>query len=197
MALTQLVLATGNAHKLREVRQILGDRFEILSQQEAGFDGEVEEDGATFEENALKKAQAVADALSLPALADDSGLEVDALSGAPGVYSARYCGVHGRDDLNNEKLLRELDGLPPERRTARYVCAMALVRPGLPPVVTRGTMEGRIGSAYRGTGGFGYDPLFITAGGRTAAELTPEEKNAVSHRGQALRLLRQALEDRP
>lgn len=197
MALTQLVLATGNAHKLREVRQILGDRFEILSQQEAGFDGEVEEDGATFEENALKKAQAVADALSLPALADDSGLEVDALSGAPGVHSARYCGVHGRDDLNNEKLLRELDGLPPERRTARYVCAMALVRPGLPPVVTRGTMEGRIGSAYRGTGGFGYDPLFITAGGRTAAELTPEEKNAVSHRGQALRLLRQALEDRP
>lgn len=197
MALTQLVLATGNAHKLREVRQILGDRFEILSQQEAGFDGEVEEDGATFEENALKKAQAVADALSLPALADDSGLEVDALSGAPGVHSARYCGVHGRDDLNNEKLLRELDGLPPERRTARYVCAMAMVRPGLPPVVTRGTMEGRIGSAYRGTGGFGYDPLFITAGGRTAAELTPEEKNAVSHRGQALRLLRQALEDRP
>ncbi len=197
MALTQLVLATGNAHKLREVRQILGDRFEILSQQEAGFDGEVEEDGATFEENALKKAQAVADALSLPALADDSGLEVDALSGAPGVHSARYCGVHGRDDLNNEKLLRELDGLPPERRTARYVCAMALVRPGLPPVVTRGTMEGRIGSAYRGTGGFGYDPLFITTGGRTAAELTPEEKNAVSHRGQALRLLRQALEDRP
>ena len=197
MALTQLVLATGNAHKLREVRQILGDRFEILSQQEAGFDGEVDEDGATFEENALKKAQAVADALSLPALADDSGLEVDALSGAPGVHSARYCGVHGRDDLNNEKLLRELDGLPPERRTARYVCAMAMVRPGLPPVVTRGTMEGRIGSAYRGTGGFGYDPLFITAGGRTAAELTPEEKNAVSHRGQALRLLRQALEDRP
>ena len=197
MALTQLVLATGNAHKLREVRQILGDRFEILSQQEAGFDGEVEEDGATFEENALKKAQAVADALSLPALADDSGLEVDALSGAPGVHSARYCGVHGRDDLNNEKLLRELDGLPPEQRTARYVCAMALVRPGLPPVVTRGTMEGRIGSAYRGTGGFGYDPLFITAGDRTAAELTPEEKNAVSHRGQALRLLRQALEDRP
>jgi XTP/dITP diphosphohydrolase len=156
-----------------------------------GFD--VVEDGATFRENAVKKAQALADLTGEPAVADDSGLVVDALGGAPGVHSARWSGVNGpgKDAANRRKLLAELAHAPDEKRTARFVCALAYVTPGRPPLVVEGKCEGTIGREERGTGGFGYDPLFLVREhpGRTMAELAPAEKNAVSHRGRALEAL--------
>jgi XTP/dITP diphosphohydrolase len=192
----RVVLATGNAGKLREMREILAPwRVEVrpLSDFSAGVAAET---GLSFVENAILKARFAAAAAGLPAIADDSGLEVDELHGAPGIYSARYAGPGADDAANNRKLLGDLSATPDERRTARYRCAMAyLRRPDDPaPVIAQAAWEGHIARVPRGTGGFGYDPLFVVAGSeRTAAEFPAVEKNRVSHRGQALRALVAAL----
>lgn len=173
---------------------LLGEKFDVVSMKELGIDVDVEEDGETFAENALIKARALMERTGCATAADDSGLAVDALGGRPGVYSARYSGVHGDDEANNQKLLRELQDVP-EPRTGRYVCAMALCRPGREPLVAEGVCEGEILREYRGEGGFGYDPLFLSADlNRTFAEAGLEEKNAVSHRGRAIARLVEMLE---
>lgn len=187
----RIVVATGNRHKLGEIRAILGPLadLELVAMTELDVPSPVE-DGETFEDNALIKARACTEATGLPALADDSGLEVDALDGDPGVRSARYAGEPSDDGANNRKLLAELAGLPPAQRTARFVAAAAFVTPEGAEVVRRGTMEGRLTDEPRGDRGFGYDPLFVadaTPDGRTNGELTPAEKDAISHRGAAFR----------
>lgn len=188
----KLVLASGNPGKLRELDALLGPRgFELVAQSALGIESPPEA-GTTFEENALIKARHAARCSGFAALADDSGIEVDALGGRPGVHSARYAGEGATDQQNLEKLLEELRGVPAERRTARYRCVIVLVRDAddPAPIVARGTWEGRILEASRGSGGFGYDPIFLPAGlDRTAAELSPAEKNAISHRGLALAAL--------
>ena len=179
---------------MKEVRMILEDLgLPVLSLKDAGITADVEENGTTFEENALIKANYVMNACHCAAIADDSGLEVDALGGAPGVYSARYCGRHGDDDANNALLLRNLEGIPAPRK-ARYVAAIALVRPGHAPIVCRGTCEGEILTEGRGNGGFGYDPLFLCETGKTFAEISPEVKNAISHRKRGIEAVLHALE---
>ena len=186
-------IATKNLHKLREFREMLEPLgYEVAGTSRIrGFD--VVEDGATFRDNAVKKARALAELTGEPAVADDSGLVVDALGGGPGVHSARYSGVDGKhkDAANRKKLLEALASVPDEKRAARFVCALAYVVPGREPLVVEGRCEGVIGHEERGSGGFGYDPLFVVRdhGGRTMAELTPDEKNAVSHRGRALQAL--------
>lgn len=192
--LPRLVVASGNANKLREFGALLGSRFALVSMREAGVTGDIEESGATFEENALIKARAVAALTGEATIADDSGLEVDALGGEPGVFSARYCGRHGDDEANNDLLLERLRGVRPPR-TARYVAAIALVRPGHADLVRRGACEGVILEERRGTGGFGYDPLFLCETGETFAEIAPEAKNAISHRRRALEAVLRALEE--
>ena len=191
--LPRLIVASNNANKLREFEAILGCRYAIVSMRDAGIDADIEENGTTFEENALTKAQYVMDATGCAAIADDSGLEVDALGGAPGVYSARYCGRHGDDEANNDLLLANLRDVPAPR-TGRYVAAIALVRPGCAPIVRRGTCEGEILFARRGTGGFGYDPLFLCETGETFAEVSMETKNAISHRRRGIEAVLAALE---
>jgi XTP/dITP diphosphohydrolase len=185
----RVVLATGNPGKLREMTAILaGHGLEVVAQSALGIAPAVE-DGDSFVANALIKARHAAAAAQLPAIADDSGLEVDALGGRPGIHSARYAGLDAGDEANNDRLLLELGGVPEARRAARYRCAMVFVRSAVDPapVVAEATWEGRIGFQRRGSGGFGYDPLFIVAGGDvTAAELPAAEKNRVSHRGKAL-----------
>jgi XTP/dITP diphosphohydrolase len=191
-----LVLATGNAGKLREMREILAP-WHVEVRSLADFTpGAADETGLTFVENALLKARFAAAVSGLPAIADDSGLEVDALHGAPGIYSARYAGPGSDDAANNSKLLHELAGVPDAERTARYRCAMVYLRwPEDPsPIVVQAAWDGCIGREARGIGGFGYDPLFLVDdGARTAAELSAVDKNARSHRGQALRGLVEAL----
>jgi XTP/dITP diphosphohydrolase len=196
----RLVVATGNAHKLGEIRAILTERHEsdveLISMRDLGVPEPVE-DGTTFEANALIKARACVQATGLPALADDSGLEVDALAGAPGVNSARYAGEPSDDAANNAKLIAALAGVPAERRSARFVCVAALVTPEGIEQVRLGTMTGRIVDTARGRNGFGYDPYFVSdaAGdGRTNGELTAEEKQALSHRGAAFRRLRPVIQ---
>lgn len=188
----RLVIATGNAGKLKELRELLPPpAFEVLPQSQF-TSVSVEETGLTFVENAILKARHAAEASGLPAIADDSGLEVDALEGAPGIYSARYAGVGASDEDNLRKLLAVLEGKSPAERTARYQCALVYLRsPRDPsPLICQASWEGRITSNRRGAGGFGYDPIFeLPDLGKTAAELTPEEKNRVSHRGKALREL--------
>jgi XTP/dITP diphosphohydrolase len=196
----KIVLASGNAGKLRELAAVLAPLgHELVAQSSFGIETPPET-GTTFIDNALLKARYAAAKSGLPALADDSGLEVDALDGRPGVYSARYAGEQASDLENLEKMLAELRGVPTERRTARYQCVIALARSAddSAPLIARGAWEGRILTAPRGTGGFGYDPIFQPEGmSLTAAELTPAEKNARSHRGQALRALAaQLLEQR-
>lgn len=185
----RVVLATGNAGKQRELAALLAPRgIELILQTTLGIDP-AEETGATFEANALLKARHAARAAGLPALADDSGLEVDALDGRPGVWSARYAGPDATDADNNAKLLAELAGVPDARRTARYRCVIAFVRSAddPEPLLAQGAWEGRIGDALQGSGGFGYDPLFWPAGlAMAAAQMEPAAKNAVSHRGLAL-----------
>ncbi len=189
-----LALATGNFGKVRELRALLGDRFDVRSMREMGVEMDVEETGETFEENALLKADALMRATGCAALADDSGLIVDALGGRPGVRSARYAGVHGDDEANNRLLLKELAHTP-EPRTARFAAAVALCRPGRAPLVAFGACEGEILRACRGDGGFGYDPLFLSRDlGVTLAEASPEAKNAVSHRARAVKELLRLLE---
>jgi len=190
----RLVVATGNPHKLAEIRAILaaaglGD-VELVPMGDLGVPEPVE-DGDTFEANALIKARACVTATGLPALADDSGLEVDALDGAPGVLSARYAGEPTDDRANNAKLVAALADVPAEARTARFVCAAALCRSDGREAVVRGTMEGHVVDDARGTGGFGYDPHFVSvaAAPRANAELSPPEKDAISHRGAAFRAL--------
>lgn len=182
----KLILATNNAHKLAEIRQILGGRFEeLLSLREAGIEHETVEDGATFMENAEKKAREIVELSGCCALADDSGLCVNALGGAPGVYSARFAGEHGNDAKNNALLLKKL--ADETDRSAYFACAMALVRPDGSTVRAEGRLYGEIAETPAGENGFGYDPLFyIPELGCTAAQLTAEQKNAVSHRGRAL-----------
>lgn len=194
----RVVLATGNAGKAQELQALLGPSWEIVLQSTLGVEP-VEETGSTFAENALLKARHAAAATGLPALADDSGLEVDALGGAPGVRSARYAGPGATDAANVERLLAALSGIPPAGRTARFRCVLAFVRSAddPAPVLADGSWEGHIAAAPRGEGGFGYDPVFEDPAGRTAAELPPAEKNARSHRGRALRQLRERLALRP
>ena len=189
----KLIIASNNAHKLIEIKAILGGLFdEILSMREAGIDHETVEDGATFMENAEKKAREIAQITGCCALADDSGICVDALDGAPGIYSARFCGHHGDDEANNRLLLKKLEGR--EDRGAHYTCAIALVYPDGRQVCAEGYMYGQIGYEEKGENGFGYDPLFfLPEYGCTAAQLSPEEKNLISHRASALHALLEKL----
>lgn len=187
----RLVFASNNAGKIREVAKILNECFEeditLLSLKDIGFFEDIVEDGDTFEENALIKARTVA-RLGYLCIADDSGLEVDALGGAPGIYSARYSGGHGNDVENNLLVLKNLEGVPDEKRTARFTCAIACVTPEGDEFTVKASCEGRILHAEEGNGGFGYDPLFyVEEYGKTLASVTAEEKNAISHRGKALR----------
>jgi XTP/dITP diphosphohydrolase len=192
----RVVLATGNQYKLRELGELLAPSgIEFVAQGTLGV-RPVHESGRTFVENALMKARHAAAQTGLPAIADDSGIEVEALGGRPGVESARYAGPNASDEDNLSKLEQELIAIPDERRGARYVCAMVCVREpsDASPVVCQRSWTGRIGHERRGTGGFGYDPLFVVpALGLTAAELEPARKNAISHRGQAIRALLEAL----
>ncbi len=185
--MTYLVVATKNPGKLREIRKILGSEVRLLSLADFPGVGDIVEDGRTFEANAIKKALAAAYHTGHVSLADDSGLEVDALDGAPGVYSARFAGEEATDEQNNRKLLRLLEDTPDEQRTARFRCVIAVGAPDGTVQTAQGTAEGRILRNPRGTGGFGYDPLFLVSGERrTFGELPPEVKNRLSHRGKAL-----------
>lgn len=196
-----IVLASRNPKKIREMEAILSAHIpgiRILSLDDVGFVGDIEEDGTTYEENALIKATTAMEASGrrLAAIADDSGLSVDALGGAPGVYSARYAGGHGDDAANNALLIRNLADVPPEARTARFVCCIACVFPDGRRLTVRGETEGLIIDEARGEGGFGYDPYFYyTPYQKTFSELTADEKNAISHRGKAVAKLAAALQD--
>lgn len=193
----KIIFATGNKDKLREIRAIFGELgIEVVSMKEAGINVDIVEDGKTFAENALIKARAVAKASGLPAMSDDSGLVVDALGGEPGIYSARYMGEDTSYRIKNANIIERLLGVPDEERTARFVCAAALVLPDGREFVREGAFEGRIGYEERGENGFGYDPIFyVPEKGCYSAELVPEEKNAISHRGKALREMRKVLEE--
>ncbi len=203
----RLLVATRSAHKLRELRELLGPlRAELVHLDDLGLAGEAIEDGETFEANASKKARFFAAHSGLPTLADDSGLEVDALEGGPGVRTRRYAGERATDEANNVKLLGALAGLGPARRGARYRCVLALALPeergprgGMRVRLAHGTCEGRIAAAPRGSGGFGYDPIFEPAseppGARTLGEWTAEAKNRISHRGRAARRMHGILTD--
>ncbi len=192
----KIVFATSNAGKMREIRELLKDLgAEILSMKEAGVQIDIVEDGDTFEANALIKARTVWEQTGGIVLADDSGLEVDALNKEPGVYSARYMGENTSYEIKNWNLIHRLNGVPDEKRTARFVCVIAAVLPDGRTLSVRDTMEGRIAYEPAGEGGFGYDPiLFLPEFGKTSAEITMEEKNAVSHRGKALRAMKACLE---
>lgn len=194
----RIIFATGNRDKMKEIRAILADLgMEILSMKEAGLASDIVEDGATFEENAEIKARAVAGLCRDIVLADDSGLEIDALGGEPGIYSARYMGEDTSYRVKNMNLIDRLAGVPDERRTARFVCAIAVVFPNGSCEVVRGTIEGRIGYEERGSNGFGYDPIFIAPEyGCTTAELSEEQKNRISHRGKALEKMKTIIKDR-
>ncbi|MDE6212127.1 MAG: XTP/dITP diphosphatase [Lachnospiraceae bacterium] len=201
----QIIFATGNQGKMREIRAILEDmKWDVVSMKEAGIDPEIEENGATFTENAVIKAQTVADALAVEkkvrecvVLADDSGLVIDCLNGEPGIYSARYLGEVTPFSEKSADLLRRMKDVQEEDRTARFVCAIAAVFPDGEVVTTEGIVEGRIGYELKGDNGFGYDPIFyLPEYGRTAAELTDEEKNQISHRSRALELMKAELKKR-
>ena len=191
----KLIIASNNAHKLVEIKAILSGFFdEIQSMREAGIDHETVEDGTTFMENAIKKAKEIAEISGCCALADDSGICVDALDGAPGIYSARFCGHHGDDEANNDLLLEKLKDKTD--RKAHYTCAIALVRPDGSVVKAEGYFHGEVGYERIGTNGFGYDPLFfLPEYNCTAAELSPEKKNEISHRALALQELVRKLEE--
>lgn len=191
----KLLIASNNAHKIAEIKAIVDDFFdEVLSLREAKVEIDVEESGETFADNARIKAETICEMTGCAALADDSGLMVDALGGEPGVYSARYAGVHGNDAANNAKLMKKLAGVPEGERGAQFVSAIALARPGMPLVVTEGICRGHIAREPYGENGFGYDPYFIPEGmTNTFAELPPERKNAVSHRARALDALKKLL----
>ena len=192
----RMIFATGNENKMKEIREILGALpLEILSMKEAGVSADIVEDGKTFEENALIKARAICKLAGEMVLADDSGLEIDYLNKEPGIYSARYMGEDTSYHIKNKSLIDRLEGVPDEKRTARFVCAIAAVLPDGKELVVRGTVEGIIGYEEKGENGCGYDPIFYhPERGCTTAELPPEEKNSISHRGNALRLMKELLE---
>lgn len=192
----KIIFATGNADKMKEIREILSDLdAEILSMKEAGIQADIVEDGKTFEENAVIKATAISKLTGEIVLADDSGLEIDYLNKEPGIYSARYAGTNTSYDIKNSLLLSRMKGVPDKQRTARFVCAVAAVFPNGDKEVVRGTMEGCIGYEIAGANGFGYDPIFfLPEYGCTSAELAPKKKNELSHRGEALRMMRQIME---
>ena len=192
----RMIFAPGNENKMVEIREILGDLpLEILSMKQAGIRADIEENGTSFEENALIKAREVCRLAGEMVLADDSGLEIDYLNGEPGIYSARYMGENTSYRVKNKNLMERLEGVPNEKRTARFVCAIAAVFPDGKELVVRGTVEGIIGYEERGENGFGYDPIFyLPERGLTTAELPPEEKNSISHRGNALRKMKELLE---
>ena len=193
--MNRIIFATGNAGKMKEIREILGDMdAEILSMKEAGIQTDIVENGTTFEENARIKAKAVAQFTKDIVLADDSGLEVDYLNKEPGVYSARYMGEDTSYTIKNQAILDLLAGVPKEERTARFVCSIAAVLPDGRELVTRETMEGYIGDKIAGENGIGYDPIFcVEKYGCTTAELSEEQKNEISHRGKALRAMKEKL----
>ena len=192
----RLIFATGNEHKMVEIREILGELpVEILSMKDVGIKADIVENGNTFEENALIKAKEVCKLAGEMVLADDSGLEIDYLNGEPGIYSARYIGEDTSYHIKNQNLIDRLEGVPDEKRTARFVCAIAAAFPDGRSFVVRGTIEGIIGYEERGTNGFGYDPIFyLPERGVSTAEIPPEEKNSISHRGNALRKMKELLE---
>ena len=205
----QIIFATGNAGKMKEIREILnGTGWNVLSLKDAGIDADIEENGTTFEENAKIKAEGIRNwclengipgcsgisAEEIIVLADDSGLEIDWLGGEPGIYSARYMGEDTSYHIKNSSLIERLNGVPDEKRTARFVCAVAAAFPDGSVKTVRGTMEGRIGYEEKGENGFGYDPIFyLPEYGCTSAELSMEEKNKISHRGKALRAIKEEL----
>ncbi|MCD8105959.1 MAG: RdgB/HAM1 family non-canonical purine NTP pyrophosphatase [Lachnospiraceae bacterium] len=191
----KLLFATGNEEKLKEIRMIMeSPDIEVISMKEAGICADIVEDGTTFEENARIKAKAVSAMTGEIVLADDSGLEIDFLDGAPGVYSARFMGVETSYEIKNTAILQKLSSVPEEKRTARFVCAIACAMPDGRILTCRETMEGRIGYEIRGENGFGYDPIFyLPECGCYSAELPPERKNELSHRGKALRSMREIL----
>lgn len=193
----KIIFATGNEGKMKEIRRILADpQLEILSLKDAGIHADIDENGKTFEENAMIKAEAICKMTGEIVLADDSGLEIDYLNKEPGIYSARYAGEDTSYDIKNQMLLDRLQGVPKEKRTARFVCAIAAVVPGHEPFVVRGTIEGYIGDKPAGENGFGYDPIFYVSDlDCSTAELSPEDKNARSHRGNALRAIREELKN--
>jgi len=195
MKLDRIIFATGNKDKVKEIQMILADLgVEVTTMKDAGISIDIEENGATYEENAMIKAKAVAAYTDSIVMADDSGLEIDYLNKEPGVYSARYLGEDTSYRIKNANLIERLNGVPDEKRTARFVCAIAAVLPDGTELTTRGVIEGRIGYEEKGANGFGYDPIFfVPEFGKTTAELSEEEKNQVSHRGNALRLMKEEL----
>lgn len=199
MKLDKIIFATGNEGKMKEIRMILSDlQIPVLSMKEAGIVVDIVEDGTTFEENAVIKAQEIAKYVkkeeNVVVLADDSGLEIDYLNKEPGIYSARYMGEDTSYTIKNANLIERLDGVPDEKRTARFVCAIAAALPDGNSMITRGTIEGIIGYEERGENGFGYDPIFYLPEYQCySAELAPEEKNKISHRGKALELMKEQL----
>ncbi|MDY3888561.1 MAG: XTP/dITP diphosphatase [Agathobacter sp.] len=195
--MNRIIFATGNKDKMREIREIMADMdVEIWSMREAGIQVDIVEDGTTFAENAIIKAKAVAEHTDAIVLADDSGLEIDYLNKEPGVYSARYMGEDTSYDIKNANLIQRLEGVPKEKRTARFVAVIAAVLPDKRVLTAEGTMEGYIGYALEGENGFGYDPiLFLDEYGCSSAALSREQKNAISHRGKALREMRALLEE--
>ena len=194
----KIIFATGNKDKMREICEIMADvDVEVVSMKEAGISVDVEENGTTFEENALIKARAIAEHTDAIVLADDSGLEIDYLDKAPGVYSARFMGEDTSYEIKNQALLDKLEGVPKEKRTARFVCAIAAVLPDKSDLVVRENMEGYIGYHAEGGNGFGYDPIFfLDEFGCSSAALSREQKNAISHRGKALRVMKDILLER-
>ena len=194
----KIIFATGNEGKMKEVHMILKDLgLPVLSMKEAGVQADIVEDGTTFEENAKIKAVAVQKLTGALVLADDSGLEIDYLNKEPGIYSARYMGEDTPYSVKNANLISRLAGVPDEQRTARFVCAIAAAFPDGEVLTTRGTIEGIIGYEERGENGFGYDPIFyLPEYKKSTAELSPEEKNALSHRGRALRQMEEELRKR-
>ena len=193
----KIIFATGNQDKMREIREILADMdVEVVSMKEAGIHADIVEDGSTFEENAVIKAKTICELTGEITLADDSGLEVDYLDKAPGIYSARFMGEDTSYRIKNKAIIDKLAGVPDEKRTARFVCAIAAAFPDGKTITRRGTIEGIIGYEERGENGFGYDPIFfLPEYGKSTAELSPEEKNTISHRGNALRLIKEVINE--
>ena len=191
----KIVFATTNEGKVKEIKEILKDfPIEVVSMKEMGITADIEENGATFEENSLIKARALVKLTGLPALADDSGLEVDYLNGEPGIYSARYLGRDTDYDYKNNYIIDKLSGAKGEERSARFVCVISLVLPDGREFVERGVVEGLIGYEQKGENGVGYDPIFyLPEYGKTSAELPPEEKNRISHRGKALTAMKKLI----
>ena len=191
----KIVFATTNAGKTKEIKEILADfDVEVVSMKEMNITADIEENGATFEENSLIKARAVSKLTGLPALADDSGLEVDYLNGEPGIYSARYLGRDTDYDYKNNYIIKKLKDAKDEERSARFVCVISLVLPDGREFVKKGVMEGRIGYEIKGGNGFGYDPIFyLPEYGKTSAEISAEEKNKISHRGKALSAMKELI----